>query len=422
MCSVYDYFLNGREAARNLHETDVPEFADNHSLLKELRIVFDWIGGERNCMKIPSRRFKQRLPEIHNKFPQLAHGFMEMDVNGDCWLEWQEFLDYCLKNQRLVDILKRETKLQVYGIDHDNNRMYKAWFDPAHSCEVSSSPDLLPWEVAHVVEWRIRGLKWVIGPNAGTFFWGRKMLPSQFLASQPFRAAGVCGFLRFWPVNYYNEAQLRKKKDISSVAEQLEEMRGGQLRMPPAEAWCCLGAVLPAGTHLDFRLYIGSSKSTKRTCAWNQSVSPASLWTPNGSKPPSEVLDMSESDYLTVGIEIFRNRNDLNRKPRPAVLRQEKRLQQRPAIKNLGYAKPCKSIILNRAASLPAPSGAETRANRKLLEEKPRPAPRSFADSTTSSFLPSIAGQGEEPDFKSTMMTTVSDAKPMRLSFSLPAL
>merc|ERR1712080_683172 len=51
------------------------------------------------------------------------------------------------------------------------------------------------------------------------------------------------------------------------------------------------GAVLPAGTHLDFRFYIGSSKSTKRTCAWNQFVNPASLWTPKGSKPPPEVLD-----------------------------------------------------------------------------------------------------------------------------------
>mmetsp|Transcript_42394 Transcript_42394/g.76100 ORF Transcript_42394/g.76100 Transcript_42394/m.76100 type:complete len:439 (+) Transcript_42394:66-1382(+) len=435
--SVFDYFLNGREPARKLHETDVPEFTDNHSLLKELRVVFDWIGGQKNCMKIPSRLFKKRLPEVHSKFPQLANNFYAMDVNSDCWLEWHEFTDFCLKNERLVASLKRETKLQVYGIDHDGTRMYKASFDPAHSCEVSSSPDMLPWEVAHVVEWRIPGLKYAVtGPRQGSFFWGRRMLPSQFLASQPFRAAGVCGFLRFWPVNYYNEAQLRKKKDVASVAEQLEELQGGAknlIRMPPAEAWCCIGAVLPPGTNLDFRFYIGSSKSPKRECFWNQSVNPASLWTPKGAKPPQHVIDMTEEDYLTVGIEIFWNRNDPFRKHQPDVLRKADRLKQRPEIKNLGYAKPCDSFILNRSASVPAPSGQETASRRKLIREKPKPAPRNYADGTTSSFLPELPRRaasetdlknvtGEQTNFNTTMRTTVSDAKPLRLSFSLPTL
>ena len=134
-------------------------------------INYYWICQEKGAMKIASRDFKQRLPVLHKKFPQvlyiyiyiyiyrererciyiyiyiyhishityhishityhishitlyivlcyvmllyhivvyhiimlyhmfkIATNFIRMDSNGDCWLEWHEFVTFCVQDR-----------------------------------------------------------------------------------------------------------------------------------------------------------------------------------------------------------------------------------------------------------------------------------------------------------------------------------
>lgn len=424
--SVYDYFLENRDSAQRARASDVPELTDSHSLLGELRLVFDWIGQRKNCERIPCHVFKQKLPEIHAKFPQLATNFRAMDINQNYHLEWTEFVDFCLKDERLAASLKRATDLQVYSLDIDGNKLSKATFDPVHACELGSQNEMLPWELHHVVEWRIRGLTWT---RRGVMQWGRCLQPGDYISSPSFAAAGVRGNLRFWPAGYFNEAQRQAKnrKPAHLAAEELAAKAPVRVHalesMPNPNAWCCLGASLPQGTHLDMRFFVGSASSNKRECYWRQAVHAAQLWTPNDRRPPKEVLEQTEADHLIVGIEIFRNRNGPHRSPKPHRFSQTQRWNRRPAVKQ-GSAQSCPSFIMNRTAKAPMAEGAREHQPGVTLPDLSvafHPHPEDFHDSSAvedTNQMWSRTARVTEPAFK----TSITKAKPLSYAFSLPSL
>merc|ERR1719401_2982544 len=100
-------------------------------------------------------------------------------------------------------MLNRARTVTVYGVDGSGKRSYKDFRDPAHMCETGAAPPLLPWEVSHVVEWRIEGLT-VSRKGAPAMYAGVPIRPGTSIASPPFRAGGVCGSLRLWPAGYYS--------------------------------------------------------------------------------------------------------------------------------------------------------------------------------------------------------------------------
>jgi len=222
----------------------VPEFEEEGELIKELRSIFDWMAQEKGALKIPSRKFKERVPELHRRMPQIASSFRRMDANGDCWLEWSEFATFCLKDKRLLHQMKRTTTISVYGKEKGGQISYKELLDPHRQCEVGTIPPLLPWEVSHVVEWRIENL--VIGPLRGSPVLHGPIVvrPGISLASPPFRGAGICGFLRFWPAGYWTEAQRRLKTMVAAPHFSSDEQNKSPYPMPPPDAWCCLGCIV----------------------------------------------------------------------------------------------------------------------------------------------------------------------------------
>eukprot|EP00930_Biecheleria_cincta_P060201 TRINITY_DN45893_c0_g1_i1.p1 TRINITY_DN45893_c0_g1~~TRINITY_DN45893_c0_g1_i1.p1 ORF type:complete len:433 (-),score=66.03 TRINITY_DN45893_c0_g1_i1:39-1337(-) len=427
---LFDFFLESREPAQLARTCDVPALTDSHLLLGELRLVFDWIGGQKNCERIPRRVFKKKLPEIHAKFPQLAANFSAMDTNHNYHLEWTEFVDFCLKDERFAESLKRATDLQVYSVDIDGNKLSKATFDPVHACELGSQTEMLPWEVRHVVEWRVRGLTWT---RRGVMQWGRLLQPGDYISSPSFAAAGVRGCLRFWPAGYFNEAQRQQKnrRPARLATEELAAKTPGGLHalqpMPNVNAWCCLGASLPEGTHLDIRFFVADARSEKRECYWRQAVHAAQLWAPVEKTPPKEVLEQTEADHITVGIEIFRNVNGPHRASKPQRLSQTQRWSRRPALKQRGGAKPCSSFILNRTAKVPTPVGAREHQPGMTLPDLSvgfRTHPASFDNSAAGGDTHDVWSRAArvtqviEPTFK----TSISETKPLLYAFSLPSL
>mmetsp|Transcript_6949 Transcript_6949/g.12275 ORF Transcript_6949/g.12275 Transcript_6949/m.12275 type:complete len:383 (-) Transcript_6949:83-1231(-) len=351
--SKFDYFLLNREAARDAFEEEVAAFGESDQLLQELRIVYDWIAEEKGLMKISSRHFKQRLPEIHKKFPLLAANFARMDANGDCWLEWTEFAEFCLKDERLLMMMKRHTSIAVYGVDFTGARNYKDETDAHFAVDVGTASSILPWEKSHVVEWRIHGLQ-LAGSEKGlpVLLNGAQMRAGQSIASPPFRAAGVCGVLRFWPVNFWTEPQLRKK--AAEPGFDVDKEKEGYYLMPGVNTWCCLGVDLPPGSHLQLKFYVGRYRSDLRECFWAKGTSGGQLWAPDGKRPPQEVRDLDgKDDYLTVGIEIIRNKGVLDRKPKLARVHHKFRNNTRPVLKPQGSRIPENSKLLSHSDSLP---------------------------------------------------------------------
>lgn len=349
--SKFDYFVRNREDAKRCFETEVAVFGDTSVLLSELRLVFDWIAEENSAQRVSSRKFKQRLPEIHKRFPLLANNFARADANGDCWLEWKEFANFCLKDERIVKMMKRQTSICTYGIDFNGIRTFKDRFDAAHTCEMSSAPPLLPWESSHLVEWRIEGLRYS-SRGLPTTYWGHQIYHGQCLVSPPFRAGGVWGSLRFWPVSYWTETQQWKKRITISEKTSKDAMSHAPAS-PGADAWCAVGVNLPSGSHMQFRLFVGSTSSDVRTCYCSKGVDSAQVWAPIETKPPTEVQDLDESEHITVGIEIFQNKGAEYGKPGVKRLSDKARLNFRPPLKEIGMPMPKASVLLSRNASLP---------------------------------------------------------------------
>lgn len=290
-----------------------PEFEEEHQLIKELRSIFDWMAQEKGATRISRRKFTHRLPELHRRMPQIAKSFRRMDRNGDCWLDWNEFAGFCLQEVSLMQQMKRSTTVTVYAKERDGQIAYKEMHDPTRMCDVGTIPPLLPWEMSHIVEWRIDNL--VCGRLKGSpVRHGPAIVrPGTSLGSPPFRAGGVSGFLRFWPSGYWTEAQQRLKVLAAAPHISSEEILASPYPMPPPDAWCCVGCVLPVGTHLVFRLIIGGKKSEKRECYWHEGNHPGLLWSPDSMERPV----LNEGDSFTVGIEIFRNLGATNGDPPP---------------------------------------------------------------------------------------------------------
>mmetsp|Transcript_32317 Transcript_32317/g.57191 ORF Transcript_32317/g.57191 Transcript_32317/m.57191 type:complete len:420 (+) Transcript_32317:125-1384(+) len=337
-----------------------PEFADEKPLLKELRAIFDWMAQEAGATRIPSREFKQRLPMLHRRMPFMASSFKRMDANGDCWLEWDEFVNFCLSDVRLIQQMRRTSTISVYGRQRKGPVMYKEQLNPQLMCEMGTPPPLLPWEAAHVVEWRVEGL--VIGPRKGSPVYNGNQIvrPGTCVASPPFRGAGCCGFLRLWPSGYWTEAQRRSKVDVPHATA--DTLVIGPYPMPPSNAWCCLGACMPAGTHLVLRFFVGDMKSEKRECYWHSGTHPGTLWSPPQQEPPI----LKEGDSITVGIEIFRNLGGVVEK-KPAPHKEKVMKGMTPGIKEPFES--WKRPGIDRSTSLPAlPSGSSWRKLDTLLQ------------------------------------------------------
>mmetsp|Transcript_21081 Transcript_21081/g.60961 ORF Transcript_21081/g.60961 Transcript_21081/m.60961 type:complete len:380 (-) Transcript_21081:46-1185(-) len=306
--SKYAFFLEHHPVALASFNQKPGAFGDDNPLYQELRTVYDWMAQSRGAQRISCRRFKQRLPEIHKKFPQLAKCFSSMDYNSDGWLDWEEFLTFCLTDKRMHAMMNRARLMTVYGVDAKGGKSFKDINDPRHMCETSASPPMLPWETAHVVEWRIEDLI-VSRKGAPCMYGGIPIRPGKSIVSPPFRAAGVCGSLRFWPAGYYSDPQRRSKACLAPGAEDFAAATfdGGirPLRAPSHDAWGCLGVSdLPNGTRLKLRFFIGSKKSEVRDCAWREGVHASQLWSPPDKEPPPEI---NVGETLVVGIEILRN-------------------------------------------------------------------------------------------------------------------
>mmetsp|Transcript_66868 Transcript_66868/g.131606 ORF Transcript_66868/g.131606 Transcript_66868/m.131606 type:complete len:248 (+) Transcript_66868:2-745(+) len=206
-------------------------------------------------------------------------------------------------------------------------------------CETGVAPPILPWEVAHVVEWRIENLT-VSRKGAPCMYGGMPLRPGTSIASPPFRAAGVCGVLRFWPVGYYSEPQRRRKSTVppgsDDAASSATDGAHRPIRAPAHDSWCCLGvSSLPHGTRLQLRFFIGSAKSDKRDCCWREGVHASQLWAPPGrtEAPP----DVKNGEPLIVGVEILRNYDGQHwgktpGKPTTTMSSVSLRARQRPAI------------------------------------------------------------------------------------------
>lgn len=365
--------LRMQDLPEELVRVGEPEFTEETELMKELRAIFDWMAEEKGCMKIASRKFKERVPELHRRMPQIASSFRRMDANGDCWLEWSEFATFCLKDRSLMQQMKRTTTVSVYAKERDGSISYKEMLDPHRQCEIGTIPPLLPWEISHVVEWRIENL--LIGPLKGCPVTHGPIVvrPGFSLASPPFRGAGVCGFLRFWPAGYWTEAQRRLKVQVSAPHFRSDEQIKGPYPMPPPDAWCCVGCHVPANTHLSFRFFSGSYKSEKRNCFWHEGNFPGMLWSPDMPRPV-----LGEGDCFTVGIEIFRNYGMTDGVP-PKRHKQRGVKDRTPFIRDTtevahAFRDPVEKLRA-KSMSLPAlPTASTWRNLDKLLQEHRRDA------------------------------------------------
>lgn len=344
------------------------EFEEGSPLLRELRAIFDWMAQERGAEKIPSRKFKQRLPELHRRMPQIAGSFRRMDANGDCWLEWEEFASFCLKDVSLMQQMRRTTTISVYAKEKSGEITYKEQLDPHRMCEVGTIPPLLAWETSHVVEWRIENL--LIGPSSTCPVTHGPMVvrPGSSMASPPFRGGGVSGFLRFWPAGYWTEAQQRLKVHCSAPHFSADVKVQGPYPMPPPEAWCCLGIMMPAGTHLVFRFFAGDKKSEKRQVFWHEGSHPGMLWAPESLERPR----MKPGDSLTVGVEIFRNlgaENSMLPKPHKQQGAKKRTPQIIETSEADNFKEPVEKLQLKNSMSLPAlPNASTWRSLDKLLQ------------------------------------------------------
>eukprot|EP00929_Paragymnodinium_shiwhaense_P019973 TRINITY_DN13451_c0_g2_i1.p1 TRINITY_DN13451_c0_g2~~TRINITY_DN13451_c0_g2_i1.p1 ORF type:complete len:494 (+),score=99.69 TRINITY_DN13451_c0_g2_i1:162-1643(+) len=298
--SKHTYFLNHREEALEAFENDTACFSDGSVLLWELRKVFDWIAGEHNAKLIAKKTFVSRLPEVHRKFPQLCGAFNRMDSKLDAWLDWEEFCSFCLKDELLKHTISGCTSLAIYGIDMQGRSTYKDTSDLAHTNDLGNSTNIMPWENSHLVTWRIDNL--VVSSKGRRVRYGTdggiEVVPGKAIASPVFQAAGLSGFLRFWPAGYWTESQRKRK-----AAEPPWDVKG-PFPEPAPQAWCCLGACFEVGTDITFRYFVDTDQSAVRRCYFNSGTSPKRLFAPLAYEPPESLV---ETKSIIVGIEIFRN-------------------------------------------------------------------------------------------------------------------
>lgn len=179
--------------------------------------------------------------------------------------------------------------------DRGGNRTPKDALDPTHLCELGAFAPLLPWEVAHRVEWTLEGLQ--IGHNR----------PIAYAVYGGSEAAGVQGHIRFWPAGYWSKAQQQTRERATGLLDKFDH-RG--LSTPPAfNSWCGIAACLPTGSHLVLRFFIGDETSERRECFWSGGAHADSLWAPTSTKPPQDLRAgaVTGGGSIRVGVEILRN-------------------------------------------------------------------------------------------------------------------
>mmetsp|Transcript_139636 Transcript_139636/g.446818 ORF Transcript_139636/g.446818 Transcript_139636/m.446818 type:complete len:423 (-) Transcript_139636:39-1307(-) len=283
-------------------------FDEEDPVLKDLRLLFEWIAEKKGAKQISRRQFQERLPEIQRKFPQLVSSFMRLETHGDAVLRWEDFAHFCVQDPRLTRGVRKSNSMAIYGVDRGGNRTPKDTLDPTHLCELGAFAPLLPWEVAHRVEWSLEGVQ--IGHNrpiAYAVYGGSEVRAGTSFVSPLFQAAGVQGYIRFWPAGYWSKAQQQTRERTAGLLEKFDHPG---LSTPPAfNSWCGIAACLPKGSHLVLRFFVGDETSERRECFWSGGAHTDSLWAPTSTKPPQDLRAGAETGggSIRVGVEILRN-------------------------------------------------------------------------------------------------------------------
>lgn len=297
------YFMKHRQsAALNWEQMQDDNLAaaliGQSPLMVLIRDIFDFLSGVPGANTVPARVYMDKLPDLARKYPQLALHFRKMDVDANGNLEYDEFVNFCLSaetneaTRRLNIVTVTGEEREVSHVEPDAvTKTFKNPSDPMRQCEIGVPPPLLPWESHHKVDWKIEELD-ADRKLLQVKYHGLEIPPGKFIASPPFEAGGVKGYLRFWPNGYFNNSQKRERG----------EMDLGGLR---AHAWCALGLFCPRGTHLKFRFFVGDQLSNVRECYWMDGTMVNQLWTPDALEPP-------KLDSFSVGVEIIKNFRQLH--------------------------------------------------------------------------------------------------------------
>jgi len=167
--------------------------------------------------------------------------------------------------------------------------------------EWEEQPGVPPWpsplEERQRVEWHLRGLSF--DPRSLQMrYCGLPVRQGAHLTSPTFAVAGVRGRLRFWPRRTWRSSQSsRLRREI-------------QISDPSTASWSALGLLLPPGTHLQLRFFVGDSSSDLQECYWGSGPSATQLWVPHQDEPPERL------EGLVVGVEVRKNLRHL--RPREA--------------------------------------------------------------------------------------------------------
>jgi len=305
-------------------------FGDQNELLGQVRVIFDWLAQKPDATTISRARFQERAPELERKFPQIASSFGRIDEHGHGCFTLEEFQNFCFKSSWLQARTKKLEAVTVFGCDAAGNRTYKENADPEFMCELQSSSPLLPWEVCHIVDWRLANLRshpmWT-APRVGGLPWPA----GKHFDSSPFCAAGARGFLRFWPGGQFNAPQqrLRSFPNMNRGGDYFDDSH----THAPGARGCCIGLIMPPGTHLTFRFFVGQARSQVRELTWSFGGHAAQVWSPIEDGPPS----LADGEHLVAGVEILKNFN-LPRKLKARCLDAATRSRMKPLMQEFAVS------------------------------------------------------------------------------------
>jgi len=189
------------------------------------------------------------------------------------------------------------------------------WRRPVHLVPAGGVPEpvdaLLPSGLAAREGWQ--RAEWRIGPfgedrsgHADLTYRGMHVMKGQYLNSPTFKILGEEAFLRFWPNGFYNKTQ------IPRIFQDAQTNRGGDRK----SCWCAVALIMPHGTHLRLRFFVGDARSDTREVYWNGPAMQQQLWMVEDRRPE----DLRD---LVVGVDVFKNFRQLL--PREAALRETQR-------------------------------------------------------------------------------------------------
>eukprot|EP00434_Breviolum_minutum_P033141 symbB.v1.2.029325.t1/scaffold3195.1/size61537/2 len=136
-------------------------------------------------------------------------------------------------------------------------------------------------------DWTIRRLK-IDLKTLQVKYWNIFVPPGQYVSSSYFQIGDDTASMRFWPNGYYGKATKRSRARAIGGAGH-------------PDSWCAIGLVMPEGTKLKFRFYVGNHWSEVRTCHWQAMGSVAEqIWIPPHQEPGNLA-------NLVVGVEILQD-------------------------------------------------------------------------------------------------------------------